>query len=167
MTLRINDADVFQTTDAQYHPDVAKLLAWHRNPTPVPAPGASIIAAGQTCAISHLSLWRDIYYLNRGSRQDPITGRLLGPFWAAPENVMRLNDDEYFVMGDNSQISGDGRYWSEPTVLPNEQLWTDAGRVPARFMLGKAFFVYWPAGYRPMDSLPALSPNFGDMRFIH
>ena len=38
---------------------------------------------------------------------------------------------------------------------------------PARFMLGKAFFVYWPAGYRPMESLPALSPNFGDMRFIH
>jgi hypothetical protein len=34
-------------------------------------------------------------------------------------------------------------------------------------MIGKAFFVYWPAGYRPINSAPALVPNFGDMRFIH
>ena len=34
-------------------------------------------------------------------------------------------------------------------------------------MLGKAFFVYWPAGYRPFESSPALAPDFGDMRFIH
>ena len=41
------------------------------------------------------------------------------------------------------------------------------GRVPGRFLLGKAFFVYWPAGFRPIDSAPALVPNFGEMRFIH
>jgi hypothetical protein len=34
-------------------------------------------------------------------------------------------------------------------------------------MLGKAFFVYWPAGYRPWPSAPGIIPNFGDMRFIH
>jgi hypothetical protein len=39
--------------------------------------------------------------------------------------------------------------------------------VPGRFLLGRAFFVYWPAGYKPLNSGPALVPNFGDMRFIH
>jgi hypothetical protein len=34
-------------------------------------------------------------------------------------------------------------------------------------MLGKAFFVYWPAGYRPLPGLPGFIPNFGEMRFIH
>ena len=33
-------------------------------------------------------------------------------------------------------------------------------------MLGKAFFVYWPAGY-PLSKLPVnLVPDFGEMRFI-
>jgi len=39
--------------------------------------------------------------------------------------------------------------------------------VPERFMLGKAFFVYWPAGYRLSPTSPGIVPNFGDMRFIH
>jgi hypothetical protein len=70
-------------------------------------------------------------------------------------------------MGDNAIISGDARYWSNPIELPDEDLSAQAGRVPARFMLGKAIFVYWPAGYRPMPRLPGIIPNFGDMRFIH
>ena len=70
-------------------------------------------------------------------------------------------------MGDNSPISGDARYWTDPIHLPAEQLDVEAGRVPGRFLLGKAFFVYWPAGYRPIDAAPALVPNFGDMRIIH
>ncbi len=68
-------------------------------------------------------------------------------------------------MGDNSSNSSDARYWTTPINLPNEDLMVEAGRVPARFMLGKAFFVYWPAGYRALDK--GLIPNFGEMRFIH
>ena len=57
-----------------------------------------------------------------------------------------------------------------------EMLDVKAGRVPAQFMLGKAFFVYWPAGYRPFSKTfdmkypvpnPGLIPDFGDMRSIH
>jgi hypothetical protein len=33
-------------------------------------------------------------------------------------------------------------------------------------MLGKAFFVYWPAGYRPPSIPYGIEPDFGDMRFI-
>jgi hypothetical protein len=82
---------------------------------------------------------------------------------------MRLaaNPAEYFCCGDNSPISGDGRYWETPIDLPHENLTCDAGKVPERFLLGKAFFVYWPAGFRPVESAPAVVPNFGEMRFIH
>ena len=80
-------------------------------------------------------------------------------------------DDEYFVLGDNSQISGDARYWDIPINLDAESLHLESGRVPGRFLLGKAFFVYWPAGYRPTEKIPIIKdipivPNAGDMRFI-
>ena len=77
-----------------------------------------------------------------------------------------MSKDEFFVLGDNSLISGDARSWNDDVVLPAEDLYVESGRVPRRFMLGKAFFVYWPAGYRPAEFMPALTPNFGDMRFI-
>jgi hypothetical protein len=45
--------------------------------------------------------------------------------------------------------------------------------VPRRYLLGKAFFVYWPAGFRITsdDGVPFLSnvplvPNTGEMRLI-
>ena len=87
--------------------------------------------------------------------------------WASPPNLMELKPDEFFVLGDNSQVSLDARYWRDPISLPHEALDVEAGRVPRRFMLGKAFFVYWPAGYRPTEMAPALVPDFGDMRFIY
>jgi hypothetical protein len=81
--------------------------------------------------------------------------------------LMHLGPDEFFVLGDNSYVSLDARYWEDPIDLPHENLHVESGRVPRRFMLGRAFFVYWPAGFRPIDSAPAIAPDFGDMRFIH
>src|SRR5205085_4538774 len=119
-------------------------------------------AAGQKCTIEHLNLSRDIYYLNDGGSTH---------FWGSPVNQgepVRLGPDEYFVMGDNSEVSLDARFWQQPVVLPHEgDLNVQAGRVPGRFMLGKAFFVYWPAGYRPGNLQYGIIPDFGDMRFIH
>jgi signal peptidase I len=172
--LRVNDKEVFQTTDDQYHPNVAYLLDnWERD---MPAPTVRLMAENQECRIEHLSLWHDIYYINHGD------SRII---WATPNvpdsgvggpMVLKSNPKEYFVMGDNSPISGDARMWTEDVHLPAEMLDVQAGRVPEEFMLGKAFFVYWPAGYRPFSKNfawkhpvpnPGIIPDFGDMRSIH
>jgi signal peptidase I len=159
VTLFVDGKPVIRTTD--YEPETAALLAEFdvRPRVRGPVPSVSISAERQTATVEHLSLWRDIYYLNHVVR------------WASPDDfpnhVITLGPDEYFVCGDNSLISGDARMWDKPIHLPDDGLDVLDGRVPGRFMLGKAFFVYWPAGYRPMPGLPGLAPNFGDMRFIH
>jgi hypothetical protein len=57
--------------------------------------------------------------------------------------------------------------WKNNVALPGEDLpFVEHGRVPARFLLGKAFFVYWPAGHRPFGWDWGIIPNFGEMRFI-
>jgi signal peptidase I len=161
VTLRIDGVDVITSTPQDYAPDVNRLLAaWHEN-TRLPSPSVSISAINQASTISHLSLWRNIYYTNDTRRQP-------GLFWGTPGNPVQLGTDEFFVMGDNSLISADARYWDRRIEIPEEDLDVDAGRVPARFMLGKAFFVYWPAGQRIFGPNGyAIIPDFGDMRFIH
>jgi signal peptidase I len=159
VTVRINDELAFETTPEEYHPNVNEL--WDRfvkgSTDPFPIPTVALEAQRQQAAFSHVSLWRDVYYTS-------------GPgviYRANPNAPAELNGDEYFTMGDNSAASSDARMWMQDVNLPEEDLKTAAGRVPARFMLGRAFFVYWPAGYRPLNSAPALVPNFGDMRLIH
>jgi hypothetical protein len=162
-SVRINGKEVLCTTPGQYKPNVAALMeaCLDGKSTPVEV---RLIGEAQTCVISHISLWRDVYYLT----DRPPERR---PLWASPNNfpeyLARLEDDQFFVLGDNSAVSLDARFWTEPIELPKENLYVKAGVVPRRFMLGKAFFVYWPAGYAPLGFPPALVPNFGDMRFIH
>ena len=165
VTLRINDVDIARTTPEQFHPDVPALLEAYKNHEKHAVPTVELSAANQAAALSHVGLWRDVYYINR---VPPGVGAQL--VWAVPSDlprsVMHLGPEEYFVLGDNSLISGDARYWNVPIDLPADELQVRSGRVPGRFLLGRAFFVYWPAGFRPTSNMPGLAPNFGDMRFI-
>jgi len=177
VTLRVGERDLIVTAPNQYAPDLAFLVNAYNAREKLPKPKISLTAENQQAEIRHLSLWRDVYYTNRERgtgdtiASPPNAGAALD--WASPEifpqRVMHLGPDEYFTCGDNSLMSSDGRYWRQPINLPGEDLVADAGRVPGRFLLGKAFFVYWPAGYKPVpgESVPAIVPNFGRMRFIH
>jgi signal peptidase I len=74
--------------------------------------------------------------------------------------------DQFFVLGDNSPQSLDSRCWTKaaPSLrLDSYQL----GTVPRYDMLGRAWFVYWPSGFRlpRVNSLPIV-PNVGKMRLI-
>ncbi len=168
VTLRVDGDVILQTTDAQYAPDLAALIDEEESNRVEPRPTVRITADGHAASLKHLSLWRDIYYTGRSH-----TGSFY-PFASPasfPNNVIRLSDlsgeEEYFTLGDNPFLSGDARTWMSPVRLRYENLALDeGGRVPARFMLGKAFFVYWPGGYQPAGWLPRVVPNFGDMRFI-
>jgi signal peptidase I len=163
-TLRIDDAVVARTTPAQYAPDLSALLREYNARLFPPAPTVTIRADDQQAAVSHLSLWRDVFYYNQNP---PGFGAVS---WATPRDFPNgaqvLGPDEYFTMGDNSQLSWDARCWTQRIDLPGESLQVAAGRVPGRFLLGRAFYVYWPAGYKATDWLPAFVPNFAGMRLI-
>lgn len=58
----------------------------------------------------------DTFYYN----QEPFAARGL---------TLVVPEDSYFVLGDNSLSSRDSRYW---------------GYVPKRYLVGKAFFRWWP-----------------------
>jgi type IV secretory pathway protease TraF len=53
-------------------------------------------------------------------------------------NPITLTDDEVFVLGDNSSLSLDGRYWTN--AAEGHQL----GALPGSSVTGKATAIYYP-----------------------
>jgi signal peptidase I len=51
---------------------------------------------------------------------------------------VRLGDDEFFVLGDNSPVSNDSRFWSEGPV------------VRGSMFIGKPFLVHLPGELVPL-----------------
>jgi signal peptidase I len=103
-----------------------------------PSPRASIFGVGKM-TLSHTAIFRDIYYTGDG--QAGRGGR------AVEGNPFKLNANEFFVLGDNSPNSEDGRWWNQPTVANRGWEPPRAGVVPRYYMVGKALFVYWPSGF--------------------
>lgn len=163
VSLRIDDKEVLATTPQQYAADVAAVIDRVQRGDQPPKGQAQIRGDRLKANLSHVQLWRDVYYLDRGDPRRDVRRATSRRF---PNEVVTLKPKEFFVLGDNSYQSEDARYWDDGVDLKDEELDVEAGRVPERFMLGKAFFVYWPAGYRPIGGLPPLMPNFGEMRLI-
>lgn len=108
--------------------------------------GASNVSA----TVAHLKLERDIYY--RGKSITPHwSGGLLAQSlhdpedWYAHYDKARENDgfdtmeleipaESYLALGDNSPRSSDSRFWMEQQTVPRS------------YLVGKAFWIYWPHG---------------------
>ncbi len=128
-------------------------------------------------------------YFARGGMVRDAQGNVL----ANSIRPMRIHDNEFFCIGDNNPLSDDGRYWSPypqtisypPSASDHKYVNADAlwvrqryfdrevedfsrdGIVPAKLMMGRAFFVYFPAPFSLNQSGMRIIPNFDDMRFIH
>jgi signal peptidase I len=122
-------------------------------------PKAMIFAGGEL-TLSHLALFRDIHYtgVNPSANEQ---GR------AVEGNPLALEADQFFMLGDNSPRSEDGRWWPRPGKGNNGKIYAQ-GIVPRDYLVGKALFVYWPAGFKPFPKFPlAIVPNVGAIRFIY
>jgi signal peptidase I len=129
-----------------------------------------IASAGAKVRISHLRVLRDIYYIAdkyvdqwNWSKHDvsyPPSKALPGEeLRSSPPDFVEfeIGPDRFFVLGDNSAKSKDGRLWGP-------EYW-----VPRDLLIGKAMFIYWPHTW---DQIPYVDipfpyfPNFGRMGLV-
>jgi signal peptidase I len=123
-------------------------------------PQVKVFGSGRI-ELSHLAIFRDIHYTGRKHANSREVGR------AVEGNPLRLEADEFFVLGDNSPNSEDCRWWGA-RGKGNNGISYRAGIVPRDYLVGKALFVYWPSGFRPYPRFPfGIIPNVGQMRFIY
>lgn len=63
-----------------------------------------------------------------------------GPQTGCAGSPITLGPDEYFILGDNSPVSYDARFW--PNAFAGHQL----GAVPRDRIVGSATMIYFPMG---------------------
>ncbi len=144
---------------------------------------AGIGSRGAKLAVSRLRVWRDIYYIaddwQRITRGGPVTDfdqsvdgiselpsnpNLWDQFAKRHHADFELNDEQLFVMGDNSAESSDARLW-----LNSERGRPGGPYLEKRLLIGKALCVYWPHSWNRIPGTPIpfpLFPNFADMRLV-
>ncbi len=122
------------------------------------APKVSWSFSGGPFTLHRVALDRDLHY--RADRRRTSNQ----PAWAThPSTTPRLTSNQFFVCGDNSPASEDSRLWERPDDWVAAQIDPTTGVVPRELMLGKAFFVYFPA---LAGSSPIPMPDFGRLRWI-
>jgi len=183
VSLTIDGDEMLATTDQQYYPDLPHGLRASLSREPVLQPThVEIAARNMQCRFRHLSLQRDVFYRSCDQNEKPFRGPenpyLDWPGWGTAGCPIMLRTDrdvsgthyygEYFMLGDNSPASKDSRRWWE--IGPHLAQLGDEfqlGTVPRDQLIGRAFFVYWPAGYRTAltGNIGAI-PNVGQMRWI-
>lgn len=161
------------------------------SPTPADLAPASIGAQDAKIVIERVALHRDAYHIADSTTSDRLfitdwkqNPALLNPLsessharffsdpaqWGvfADERVYTtydLEQDQFFMMGDNSPNSWDTRFWTEP----------DDHFVSRDLLVGRAVCVYWPHGWSAPISVRVpgteidvpFYPNFKRMRLIH
>jgi signal peptidase I len=132
-----------------------------------PSPGARFEFKGSAFTLYRVALDRDVFYQ---PGVYPLTNDAGLPHSSSgmpsaathPRSTLTLGPDQFFVCGDNSPQSLDGRLWDLPepwvaTIDPNIAV------VNRDLLIGRAFFVYFPAMHRQYR-VPV--PDFGRMRWI-
>ena len=183
-----------QSQDSQYPANydwvMRRVQLAQQDRQPIPTPEVSLAGSGGEMTISHVGLYRDVYYtcpqvkMQNGAHDPTLDyARSLGiragqPGWGITGNPLTLRKfansdlDEFFVLGDNSPESHDSRSWGG--AAPSLRLYDQdknplyqIGTVPRYNLIGRGFFVYWPSGFRPpgIHGVP-LVPNVGKMRLI-
>lgn len=112
-------------------------------------PPVALGVLGTGVTVLHLKIYRDVYYTD-GLSQSPAR-----PFGVG--EPYRLGTDEYFVLGDNSPVSNDSRFWSDSPVVPGSML------------LGKPFLVHLPSQGVPIRVFgrePYWLPDPREIRYI-
>jgi signal peptidase I len=145
---------------------------------------AGVGARHAKLVVSRLKLWRDIYYIADDSDRlppgEPVTDfnhpfdRTLLDLPTNPSLWSRLgernhhefplNENQLFVMGDNSAESSDARLWARGDHGKPGGAYLDK-----RLLIGKALCVYWPHSWHRIPGTPIpfpLFPNFADMRLV-
>ncbi len=149
---------------------------------------AGIGSRGASLSIFQLRLSRDIYYIAhrydgrqhwvvtdydragepfRSIRPEDFPQFLSDPsLWSAfahrSRQDFKLGPDQFFVLGDNSPSSADGRLWERKTGREHYY-------VPRELLIGKAVFIYWPHSWGQIPLAPRWVPgwpNFGDMGLV-
>ncbi len=129
-------------------PPRAMRLSWHFRGSPL--------------TLHRVELDRDLYYQPANDRHTG--GPALGTH---PDTLVHLDSSQFFVCGDNSPASLDGRLWGEPSPWIAREIDDAPGVVNRSLLLGKAFFVYFPSPEGVREGAYRFVPNFGQMRFIH
>jgi len=132
-----------------------------------PVPKARWDFTGGAFTLHRVALARDIYYQPGKYHPDNERGRPhskagLPSRATHPRNTPALSPDQFFVCGDNSPASLDARLWDQPNPWVAE-IDPTMGVVNRDLLIGKAFWVYFPAPYK-RQGIPV--PDFGEMRFI-
>lgn len=140
-------------------------------PSPPSRPQETAVeVAGAAVSLYDVNVDRDIYYSSSNSAEMG-KGGLVKRGSERLGEPMELQADQFFCLGDNSPASSDGRYWGKPDPWVSAEYFPDdptlSGIVPRDLMVGRAFFVYWPAPYQFGSARVGVIPNFGAMRFIH
>ena len=163
-------------------------LSRDRSPTELDLEPAAIGITDGTVHIKNLKIFRNMYYISVSSDvpgTDPVCDLMRSPFrydhpafrYDREESIRRilsspeffgdfgktrrttfpLGADHFLMCGDNSAQSQDSRLWT-PFGIPHY--------VERQYLIGEAFYVFWPHGFRIPGTRLALIPNFQKMRWI-
>jgi signal peptidase I len=139
-------------------------------------PAVAIQLGGASATLHRVDLDRDLYYSDISVTGQPARGAIAPGFSDTNAPPVTLGPDQFFCLGDNSPWSLDGRYWSKLDEWIEQRMFPDPedhrprdnrGIVPRELLIGRAFFVYFPAPLRTSPDAIGIIPNFGSLRFIH